>query len=330
MLDMGFIHDIRRIIPKLPAKRQNLMFSATMPREIADLAHTILKHPVKVEVTPVSSTVDKIEQSVYFVEKKNKPVLLAHLLDNNAITRALVFTRTKHGADRVVRQLDRYGIRAEAIHGNKSQNARQRALGNFKSGKTMVLIASDIAARGLDVDEISHIVNFDLPNEPETYVHRIGRTARAGASGVAVSFCDSEERSYLNAIQRLIKKEIPIRKDHPTYPARSVADELVQKSGGHGHGHANSGGGHRAQRSQQPSRHHTPRSSQGQGQGQPQHSHAQPSRAVQHAASTAGAGAGPNRQPQQHPTRRSAASHPLSRRGAGGGVKRFGRPSRGR
>jgi ATP-dependent RNA helicase RhlE len=216
-----------------------------MPREIADLAHTILKNPTKVEVTPVASTAEKIDQSVYFVEKRNKPVLLAHLLNNNAITRALVFTRTKHGADRVVRQLEKFGIRAEAIHGNKSQNARQRALANFKSGKTTVLIASDIAARGIDIDEITHVVNFDLPNEPETYVHRIGRTARAGASGMAVSFCDSEERSYLQSIQRLIRKEIPVRKDHPTYPARSVADELVQRSGGHGHG--NHGGGRRGQ-----------------------------------------------------------------------------------
>jgi ATP-dependent RNA helicase RhlE len=320
MLDMGFIHDIRRIIPKLPAKRQNLMFSATMPREIADLAHTILKHPVKVEVTPVSSTADKIEQSVYFVEKKNKPVLLAHLLDNNAITRALVFTRTKHGADRVVRQLDRYGIRAEAIHGNKSQNARQRALGNFKSGKTMVLIASDIAARGLDVDEISHIVNFDLPNEPETYVHRIGRTARAGASGVAVSFCDSEERSYLNAIQRLIKKEIPVRKDHPTYPARSVADELVQKSGGHGHANTHAHASRPApQHSNGKPRHHAPR---------PQHSQHTPASGSRPQHSSGGR---PQQAPARHPNshRGSAGGHPLGRR-SGGGVKRFGHGGRSR
>jgi ATP-dependent RNA helicase RhlE len=336
MLDMGFIHDIRRIIPKLPAKRQNLMFSATMPREIADLAHTILKHPVKVEVTPVSSTADRIEQSVYFVEKKNKPILLAHYLNSNAITRALVFTRTKHGADRVVRQLDRYGIRAEAIHGNKSQNARQRALGNFKSGKTMVLIASDIAARGIDIDEISHVVNYDLSNEPETYVHRIGRTARAGASGVAVSFCDSEERSYLNAIQRLIKKEIPVRKDHPTYPARSIADELVQKSGGHGHANA-----HAPRPSQQhssngkPRHHHAPRPQHSQhastSGSRPQHS--------QHATAASGSrpqhssgGGRPQHAPSRHPNshRSSASGHPLGRR-SGGGVKRFGgRPSRGR
>ena len=306
MLDMGFIHDIRRIIPKLPPKRQNLMFSATMPREISDLAHTILKHPVKVEVTPVASTADKIQQSVYFVEKKNKPVLLAHFLNSNAVTRALVFTRTKHGADRVVRQMERYGFKSEAIHGNKSQNARQRALANFKGGKTMVLIASDIAARGIDIDEISHIVNFDLPNEPETYVHRIGRTARAGASGVAVSFCDSEERSYLRSIEKLIRKEIPVRKDHPQYPARSVADELVQKSGGHG-GHQ---GGH-APRPPQQQRHHAPRA---------QHASA-PARPVQ-AHNAPGGGARPH-QPQ-HPTRQRG-SHPLSRRG-----KRVGHAGRAR
>jgi ATP-dependent RNA helicase RhlE len=325
MLDMGFIHDIRRIIPKLPAKRQNLMFSATMPREIADLAHTILKHPVKVEVTPVSSTADKIDQSVYFVEKKNKPVLLAHLLDNNAITRALVFTRTKHGADRVVRQLDKYGIRAEAIHGNKSQNARQRALSNFKAGKTMVLIASDIASRGIDIDEISHIVNFDLPNEPETYVHRIGRTARAGASGVAISFCDSEERSYLNSIQRLIKKEIPVRKDHPTYPARSVADELVQRSGGHGQ--PREGSRTAQQRSNGQPRHHAPR---------PQHSQQAPASSGSRPPHSQHAPASSNSRPQ-HPSggrpnsqRGGSSGHPLGRR-SGGGVKRFGgRPSRGR
>jgi ATP-dependent RNA helicase RhlE len=329
MLDMGFIHDIRRVVPKLPPKRQNLMFSATMPREISDLAHTILKSPTKVEVTPVSSTAERIEQSVYFVEKKNKPVLLAHYLNSNAITRALVFTRTKHGADRVVRQLDKFGIRAEAIHGNKSQNARQRALGNFKSGKTMVLIASDIAARGLDVDEISHIVNFDLPNEPETYVHRIGRTARAGASGTAISFCDGEERSYLKAIERLIRKEIPVRKDHPTYPARSVAVELVQKSGGPGREHGGNGGGHHAPRRPQQARHHAPRGSHSGGQSHAQQQAPQHQRSSGHApkpASTPGAGAGPNRRPQ-HPTRQTASQHPLARRGGG---KRFGHAGRAR
>ena len=224
MLDMGFIHDIRRIIPKLPAKRQNLMFSATMPREISDLADTILRQPGqgrshagRVDGRARSSSRSTSSRS------GTSRILLAHLFNTSAVTRALVFTRTKHGADRVVRQLERYGITSEAIHGNKSQNARQRALDNFKSGKTHVLIATDIAARGIDIDEISHVVNFDLSHEPETYVHRIGRTARAGASGTAVSFCDSEERSYLRAIERLIRREIPVKKDHPQYPAGGVA-----------------------------------------------------------------------------------------------------------
>src|SRR5688572_2672850 len=219
MLDMGFINDIRKVIAKLPHKRQNLMFSATMPEPIRALANTILKNPVSVQVTPVSSTVERVEQSVYMVEKRNKPYLLAHLLESIGYSRVLVFTRTKHGADRVVRQLHRAGIASEAIHGNKSQNARQRALANFKSGKTPVLIASDIAARGIDIDEISHVVNYDLPNEPETYVHRIGRTARAGASGVAIAFCDKDERAYLRQIEKLIRATIEVRDDQPEYPA---------------------------------------------------------------------------------------------------------------
>jgi ATP-dependent RNA helicase RhlE len=220
MLDMGFIHDIRRIVAKLPGRRQNLMFSATMPAEIRSLAHSILRNPVTVEVAPVAATADKVEQSVYFVEKRNKPHLLAHLIRNAPIAKGIVFTRTKHGADRVVRHLHRDGIPAEAIHGNKSQNARQRALNNFKIGKIAVLIASDIAARGIDVDGITHVVNYDLSNEPETYVHRIGRTARAGASGLAVSFCDPDERTYLRDIERLIRQPIPVRDDHPRYPTR--------------------------------------------------------------------------------------------------------------
>jgi ATP-dependent RNA helicase RhlE len=230
MLDMGFIHDIRRIIPKLPPKRQNLLFSATMPPDIRQLADSILRNPVSVTVTPVASTAEKIDQSVYFVEKRNKPHLLAHLLNNTAFSRALVFTRTKHGADRVVRQLAKSGITSEAIHGNKSQNARQRALGNFKSGKTPVLIASDIAARGIDIDDISHVIQFDLSNEPETYVHRIGRTARAGASGKAVSFCDRDERSYLKLIERLIRKEIRVETTHPEYPAADLGQRHAEAS----------------------------------------------------------------------------------------------------
>jgi ATP-dependent RNA helicase RhlE len=211
MLDMGFIPDIRRVVVKLPLKRQTLFFSATMPPDIRKLADTILRNPVSVQVAPASAPADNVDQSVYFVEKLGKPSLLAHLLSNTSNPRALVFTRTKHGADRVTRQLHRAGIRVEAIHGEKSQNARQRALGNFRSNKISVLVATDIAARGLDIDQVSHVINYDLPNVPETYVHRIGRTARAGASGIAVSFCDQAERSHLKAIERLIRRTITVR-----------------------------------------------------------------------------------------------------------------------
>ena len=214
MLDMGFINDVKKIVAKLPAKKQTLFFSATMPTEIEKLSATLLHNPAKVEVTPVSSTVEKIEQAVYYVEKDQKKHLLIHLLKDKAIQTALVFTRTKHGADKVVKELTRVGISAEAIHGNKSQNARQRALSNFKAGTTRILVATDIAARGIDVDQLSHVFNFELPNVPETYVHRIGRTGRAGASGMAVSFCDSEERPYLNDIQKLIKITLPVVREH--------------------------------------------------------------------------------------------------------------------
>ena len=215
MLDMGFVHDVKRIIAKLPVKKQTLFFSATMPPEIKQLSGMLLQDPVKIEVTPVSSTVDTIEQSVYFVEKPNKRLLLAHLLSNALIETALVFTKTKHGADRVTRDLNRNGIHAEAIHGNKSQNERQRALSNFINRRTRVLVATDIAARGIDIDDLTHVINFDLPDVPETYVHRIGRTGRAGASGIAISFCDYEEKISLSDIQKLIGKKIPIVKGHP-------------------------------------------------------------------------------------------------------------------
>lgn len=215
MLDMGFIHDVKKVITKLPAKRQTLFFSATMPPEIAGLANSILNNPVKVEVTPVSSTVEKIEQSVYFVEKQDKRSLLSHLLQDKQIKTVLVFTRTKHGADKVVKDLQRIGVSAAAIHGNKSQNARQRALTDFKTGALRVLVATDIAARGIDVEQLSHVINYELPNVPETYVHRIGRTGRAGASGIAISFCDAEEKAYLKDIQKLIAINIPHISDHP-------------------------------------------------------------------------------------------------------------------
>jgi ATP-dependent RNA helicase RhlE len=219
MLDMGFIHDIRKITAKVPAHRQTLLFSATMPREIRQLADTLLRSPVNVQVAPVAQTADKIEQSVYFVEKGHKAQLLAHLVNELPMTRAIVFTKTKHGADRVVRHLHTRGIKAEAIHGNKSQNARERALQSFRAGRIPLLIATDIASRGIDVDDITHVVNYDITHEPETYVHRIGRTARAGASGSAISFCDREERHNLKAIERLIKRTITVREDHPTYVA---------------------------------------------------------------------------------------------------------------
>ena len=215
MLDMGFINDVRKIISVLPTKRQTLLFSATMPPDIQSLANSILHDPVRVAVTPVASTVETIQQSIFFVEKPDKPLLLEHLLRDKSIRRVLIFTRTKHGANKVVSQLARTSIFAEAIHGNKSQSARERALLNFKAGTTRVLVATDIAARGIDVDDITHVINYDLPNEPESYVHRIGRTGRAGASGIAYSFCDADEREYLIDIERLIQMHIPKALDHP-------------------------------------------------------------------------------------------------------------------
>jgi len=228
MLDMGFIRDIRKIVSKLPAKRQTLMFSATMPADIRQLADSILSNPVRVQVAAKNAAADTVEQSVYFVEKRNKPALLKHVIEQNGMTRALVFTRTKHGADKVARHLSKSGIRAEAIHGDKSQNARQRALVNFKSNKPPILVATDVAARGLDIDEVSHVVNYDMPNVPETYVHRIGRTGRAGAAGIAVSFCDHDEREHLREIEKLLRKKTTICNDHPVYTAKEPS-----ASGGH-------------------------------------------------------------------------------------------------
>ncbi|MBT2559413.1 DEAD/DEAH box helicase [Hymenobacter sp. ISL-91] len=216
MLDMGFIHDIKRILPKLPASRQTLFFSATMPGQIQELAGSILRpNPVKVAVTPVSSTAETVTQAVYMVDKNDKADLLEHVLQDKNIRRVLVFTRTKHGADKVVKTLAKASIPAEAIHGNKSQNHRQRALSNFKAGSTRVLVATDIAARGIDVDELTHVINYEIPNEPETYVHRIGRTGRAGADGTALSFCEDEERAYLQDIQKLIRRQVPVVQSHP-------------------------------------------------------------------------------------------------------------------
>ena len=227
MLDMGFIHDIHKIIAKLPVKRQTLFFSATMPAEISKLAGTLLTDPVKVAVTPIASTVDSIKQSVYFVRKENKRSLLIHLLKDESIVSSLVFTRTKHGADKIVKDILNAGIQADAIHGNKSQNARQRALNNFKSKQIRVLVATDIAARGIDVDELSHVINYELPNVPETYVHRIGRTGRAGLSGVALSFCDEEEKVLLKDIHKLIAKQISVIEDHPFKMNGSFASDRM-------------------------------------------------------------------------------------------------------
>jgi len=228
MLDMGFIHDIRRVIAQMPARRQTLMFSATMPREIRVLADTILQNPVQVKVAAESPAADTVKQALYFVDTQSKAALLEHLLQDAKITRTLVFTRTKHGADKVVRRLCHAAIAAEAIHSNKSQNARMRALANFKAGKTRVLVASDIAARGLDVDDISHVFNYDLPNVAETYVHRIGRTGRAGASGQAISFCSEEQRDDLREIERLLGKSIPVL--HHSIKATSPA---IEEGGSH-------------------------------------------------------------------------------------------------
>ena len=227
MLDMGFINDVKRVIAKLPTKRQTLFFSATMPPEIQKLSSSILTNPAKVEVTPISSTAEKVQQGIYFVEKKDKRALLIHLLEHGGIKSALVFTRTKHGADKVMKDLVRAGIKAQAIHGNKSQSQRQGALNNFKNGQTRVLVATDIAARGIDIEELSHVINYELPNIPETYVHRIGRTGRAGASGIALSFCDQEEKDYLKDINKLIGKNVPVVESHP-YPMSNMGVAKIQ------------------------------------------------------------------------------------------------------
>lgn len=222
MLDMGFIHDIKKIIAKLPPKRQSLFFSATMAKSIVELSQKILGNPERVTIKPQQATAERVEQGLYFVNKGDKVKLLAHLVESNGMASTLVFSRTKHGANKVVKMLDKYNITAEAIHGNKTQNARQKALKNFKDGSTKVLIATDIAARGIDVDGLSLVVNYDLPNVPETYVHRIGRTGRAQASGVALSFCDHEEKTYLRDIEKLIKQQVPVIEDHPYHSEEVV------------------------------------------------------------------------------------------------------------
>ena len=215
MLDMGFIHDIRRIVETLPHVRQSLFFSATMPREIVALAGSIVHNPARIDITPSATTVESVEQFVYFTDKKDKNALLVDLLSDDKIETALVFTRTKFGADKVVNVLRKRNILAESIHSNKSQTHRQKALNNFKAGRTRVLVATDIAARGIDVDDLGHVINYEIPNISETYVHRIGRTGRAGAGGTAISFCDRDEKAFLRDIEKLITKKIQVVTDHP-------------------------------------------------------------------------------------------------------------------
>ena len=250
MLDMGFIHDIRKIVAKLPAKRQTLFFSATMPQAITELAGQMLRDPVKVAVTPPASTVELVEQRIIHVDRAAKAEMLAQLLKGEAVDRALIFTRTKHGADKVVRSLAKAGIAAQAIHGNKSQPQRERALAAFRAGRVSTLIATDIAARGIDVDGISHVINYDLPNIPESYVHRIGRTARAGAAGIAISFCDADEVPFLRDIEKLIRASIPATDQRSSRPAPHRASGA----------HPASGRGHDAAKKTRPGSGHAPRS----------------------------------------------------------------------
>lgn len=230
MLDMGFLPDIRKVINLLPKQRQSLFFSATMPKDILGLANSLLTDPVKVEVTPVASTAELINQSVMFVDKNRKKDLLVEVLRDNSLHKVIVFCRTKHGANKVSETLVKLGIDSDAIHGNKSQNARQRAIENLRTGRTRVLVATDIAARGIDIDGISHVINYELPNEPESYVHRIGRTARAGSSGAAISFCDAEEKAYLRDIERLIGKQILVN-DKQKYHSQEVMIARIMSKG---------------------------------------------------------------------------------------------------
>jgi ATP-dependent RNA helicase RhlE len=249
MFDMGFINDIKKIIAMLPKQRLNLLFSATMPPAVAQLAEQTLRNHKRIEVSPTSSTVERIEQKVMFVQKDKKKDLLVSVLKEHNINRVIIFTRTKHGANRLAEQLAKQGVTAEAIHGNKSQGARQRALSEFQTGKVRALVATDIAARGIDVEGISHVVNYELPNEPESYVHRIGRTARAGAEGIALSFCDMEEIAYLRAIEKVIRQPIPGDEDHAFHDAATAgqrnsphAKPPKLQRGGQGQSRNHSGG----------------------------------------------------------------------------------------
>jgi ATP-dependent RNA helicase RhlE len=252
MLDMGFIIPLRKIVASVPKTRQTLMFSATMPPEIRKLASEWLSDPLNIQVGPVATPIELVEQSVYFVEQRHKPHLLTHFLQNTPFTRTIVFARTKHGADKIVKHLDRAGIRAAAIHGNKSQNVRQRTLADFKSNRPPVLVATDIAARGLDVNGISHVINYELPEVPEIYVHRIGRTGRAGAAGIATTFCSRDERDQLRQIERLTRKTIAIEQDQPEYPKVSAPAHSDQSNNNSRHSAGAKSGGSRRPRNAAP------------------------------------------------------------------------------
>ena len=260
MLDMGFIRDVRKIVAMLPRQRQSMLFSATMPDDVVKLVGDMLNQPERIEVAPQGRTADRVTQTLYYVPAMQKRQLLIHLLEDLALNRVIVFTRTKHGANKVAEHLSKHGIESDAIHGNKSQNARQRALDGFKSGKLRVLVATDIAARGIDVDDVSHVVNFELPNEPESYVHRIGRTARAGAGGAAISFCDQSERNYLRDIEKLTRLKIePVAHDLPpmTEAQKASAEEPRRPQGHrHGKGGRNDGGNPHAPKKKNGSRPH--------------------------------------------------------------------------
>jgi ATP-dependent RNA helicase RhlE len=265
MLDLGFIHALKRIVTMLPKQRQTLFFSATMPTTIASLADTFLHNPAKVSVAPVATTAERVEQSVLFVSTGRKQPLLEQLLRDPAIDRVLVFTRTKHGADKVVRGLEKAGIPAAAIHGNKSQPQRERALAAFKAGHSRVLVATDIAARGIDVEAVSHVINFDLPNVPESYVHRIGRTARAGASGLAISFCNDEERAYLRDIEKLTRLKVPVAPLPEGFAAGAIGNEAPEPARGRPAPHARGHQGHGAPRQAEPNAERGPRRRRGRG-----------------------------------------------------------------
>ena len=251
MLDLGFIVDIRKLVGMIPIKRQTMLFSATMPKEISELASSFLTDPVRVEITPVATTAERVEQKIIFVDTAHKQTLLHKLLEDPTIERALVFTRTKHGADRVVGKLADHGVRAAAIHGNKSQPQRERALADFRQGRLRLLVATDIAARGIDVDGVSHVLNFDLPNMPESYVHRIGRTARAGATGIAISFCDREEHDFLRAIERVTRQQVPVA-ENPLGPGMGMPPQPRRAPGTPGAPSAPNGAGKRKRKRNRP------------------------------------------------------------------------------